>query len=47
MLEIWGILGLYIGKIFDETKGRPLYIVKEELGFISKDLRHSVSINHC
>lgn len=24
-----GILGLYIGKIFDETKNRPLYIVSE------------------
>jgi len=24
-----GILGLYIGKIFDETKQRPLYIIKE------------------
>lgn len=24
-----GFLGLYIGKIFDETKNRPLYIIKE------------------
>ncbi len=24
-----GIIGIYIGNIFDETKGRPLYIVKE------------------
>ena len=24
-----GVLGLYIGKIFDETKDRPLYIVQE------------------
>jgi len=24
-----GILGLYIGKIFDEVKGRPLYVVEE------------------
>jgi len=24
-----GILGLYIGKTFDETKNRPLYIIKE------------------
>lgn len=28
-----GFLGLYIGKIFDEQKKRPLYIVKETLGF--------------
>lgn len=25
-----GILGLYIGKIFNETKNRPLYIIKEK-----------------
>jgi len=24
-----GLMGLYIGKIFDETKGRPLYVIKE------------------
>ena len=24
-----GVLGLYIGKIFDETKNRPIYIVRE------------------
>ncbi|MCK5535628.1 MAG: glycosyltransferase family 2 protein [Bacteroidales bacterium] len=28
-----GVLGLYIGKIFDEQKKRPLYIVKETLGY--------------
>ena len=26
-----GIVGLYIGKIFDQVKGRPLYIVMEEV----------------
>ncbi len=24
-----GLIGLYIGKIFDETKGRPLYVIDE------------------
>jgi dolichol-phosphate mannosyltransferase len=27
-----GLLGLYIGKIYDETKNRPLFIVKETTG---------------
>ena len=26
-----GILGLYIGKIFDQVKGRPVFIVQETL----------------
>ena len=29
ILLIFGVLGLYIGKIFDQVKGRPIYIVKE------------------
>lgn len=28
-----GILGEYIGRIYDEVKRRPVYIVKEQLGF--------------
>ncbi|WP_163192963.1 glycosyltransferase family 2 protein [Clostridium thermarum] len=28
-----GIVGEYIARIYDETKGRPLYIVKEKLNF--------------
>jgi len=28
-----GILGEYVGRIFTQAKGRPLYIVQEELGF--------------
>jgi dolichol-phosphate mannosyltransferase len=27
-----GLIGLYIGKIYDEIKNRPLYIVKEVIG---------------
>ena len=26
-----GILGIYIGKVFDQVKGRPLYVVMEEV----------------
>jgi dolichol-phosphate mannosyltransferase len=27
IISILGILGVYLGKTFDETKGRPLYII--------------------
>lgn len=31
LLFVMGILGLYIGKIFDQVKGRQLFIVKEKV----------------
>lgn len=31
-----GIIGLYIGKIFNETKGRPLYLIQDKT-FLPKD----------
>jgi polyisoprenyl-phosphate glycosyltransferase len=33
ILMVLGIMGVYIGKMFNETKGRPLYVVQEEVGF--------------
>jgi polyisoprenyl-phosphate glycosyltransferase len=27
-----GVVGLYVGKVFDQVKGRPLYVVDEEVG---------------
>jgi dolichol-phosphate mannosyltransferase len=28
-----GVIGEYLGRIYDETKGRPLYLVRDRLGF--------------
>jgi dolichol-phosphate mannosyltransferase len=33
ILMVLGIMGIYIGKIFNEVKGRPLYVVEEKIGF--------------
>lgn len=33
VLIIMGIIGEYIGRIYDETKNRPLYIINEKFGF--------------
>jgi hypothetical protein len=35
LLANLGVLGLYIGKIFDETKARPLYVMKETVNISS------------
>jgi len=32
IILILGIIGLYVGKTFDETKKKPLYIIKEIIG---------------
>ena len=31
-----GVLGEYVGRIYEETKGRPLYIVEKEINFNNK-----------
>lgn len=33
ILIILGIMGEYIGRIYEETKNRPLYILREKIGF--------------
>jgi glycosyltransferase involved in cell wall biosynthesis len=33
ILLVLGIIGIYIGKIFNEIKGRPLYVVGDSVGF--------------
>ena len=37
MLIILGIIGEYIGRIYEETKNRPLYIVRNTIGFNGKE----------
>jgi dolichol-phosphate mannosyltransferase len=32
-LVLMGIIGIYIGKIYEEAKQRPLYLIRESLGF--------------
>ncbi|MCX7922322.1 MAG: glycosyltransferase family 2 protein [Clostridia bacterium] len=41
VLIILGIIGEYIGRIYDEAKGRPLYVIRQFTNFedIKKDIR--------
>jgi dolichol-phosphate mannosyltransferase len=32
-LTVMGMLGLYLGRIYEEVKARPIYIVRETIGF--------------
>lgn len=33
ILMVLGMIGIYIGNIFEESKGRPLYVIKEKINF--------------
>lgn len=37
-----GLLGQYLGRIYDEVKQRPLYVVKERCGVLSPQARQTV-----
>ena len=37
LLFVMGVLGLYVGKIFDQVKGQPLYVVRDEVNIEQKD----------
>ena len=30
VVAILGMLGLYLGKVFDQIKGRPLYVIEDQ-----------------
>ena len=32
-LTVLGVVGQYVGRIYEELKGRPLYVVQERVGF--------------
>ena len=36
ILMVLGIIGSYLGRIYNEVKGRPLYIVDEQEGFVGR-----------
>jgi dolichol-phosphate mannosyltransferase len=36
-LAVLGMVGLYVGRIYDEARGRPLYVVRERHGFGDAD----------
>jgi dolichol-phosphate mannosyltransferase len=37
ILAFLGILGLYVGKVFDEVKGRPIYLIRQTLNLERSD----------
>jgi dolichol-phosphate mannosyltransferase len=38
IISILGILGIYLGKTFDEAKKRPLYLVRNSTNSLNKQI---------
>lgn len=38
-----GILGQYIGRIFDESKGRPIYIIDSTVNYGASEKKYKIS----
>ena len=36
-----GVIGEYLGRVYNEVKGRPLYIVQEAIGFGEDSSEHA------
>ncbi len=36
-LFLMGIVGIYVGKIYTETKGRPIYLIRDSVGIEGRD----------
>jgi dolichol-phosphate mannosyltransferase len=45
VLMMLGIIGEYIGRIYDEAKGRPLYVVQETLNFSRPGAQEKPALN--
>ena len=39
---ILGLMGQYIGRIFDESKNRPLYIVESKINYKKDDKSYAI-----
>ncbi len=37
VLFVLGLVGTYVGKIYNEVKARPLYVVESRVGFPAQD----------